>query len=61
MREGGCVTAPIRYDRERERESEKEERERDREERIDGFRRRKAIKRQRSIKSGVLGRTRVQW
>lgn len=29
-------------------------------ERIDGFRRHRAIKRQRSIKSGVLGRTRVQ-
>ena len=48
-------------ERESERERERERRERDREERIDGFRRRKAIKRQRSIKSGVLGRTRVQW
>lgn len=45
MREGGCVTAPIRYDRERT------EREKRGEERIDGFRRQKAIKRQRSIKS----------
>lgn len=57
MREGGCVTTPIRYDRERERGGG----DRGRGGRIDRFRRQKAIKRQRSIKSGVLGRTRVQW
>ena len=49
-------------EREGEKERERErKRERGREERIDRFRRWKAIKRQRSIKSGVLGRTRVQW
>jgi len=34
---------------------------REREQRIDGFKMQKAVKRQRSIKSGVLGRTRMQW
>lgn len=51
MREGGCVTTPIRYDRERERGGGN----RGRGGRIDRFRRQKAIKRQRSIKSGALG------